>query len=352
MKFVKNLNNKISRFIKLSIIWVVKILFGPRHFKVNILKSTWFAIIGGFMPDQVALYKLNMKNRHEYLSEFDWYKSRYINEPYNFILNNKLVCTDLLKQYVKVAEIFVIKQKGILSSADNKVKTYDDIINKIKICENVFIKPNNLGKGVGVQKISYCKKRFYLDDDEISEEYLLTYLSKRNDYHICEGIKQSKFLNTLYDKTTNTIRMITLRNPKTNEFEVYSAVQRIGTHETIPVDNGSRGGLTAKIDIKTGVLTSAKCIQKTVDYDKHPDSDSQIKGVKVPNWDNIKNEMLSLANKFPYLYFIAWDILLTDDGLCIIEANTSSGVNILQLWGGERKNGLGDFYRAHKVIKK
>ena len=62
--------------------------------------------------------------------------------------------------------------------------------------------------------------------------------------------------------------------------------------------------------------------------------------------------MIELANKFPYLYFVAWDILLTDEGICIIEANTSSGVNILQLWGGERQKGLGDFYRAHKIIKK
>ena len=177
-------------------------------------------------------------------------------------------------------------------------------------------------------------------------------MKKRNDYHICEGIKQSKYLNKLYDKTTNTIRMVTLRNPETNEFEVYSAVQRIGTKETIPVDNGSRGGLTAKIDIETGVLTSAKCIQRTVDFDKHPDSNNPIKGVKIPKWDSIKKEMLDLANKFPYLYFVAWDILLTDEGICIIEANTSSGVNILQLWGGERQKGLGKFYKAHNIIKK
>lgn len=348
----KRIYDKITKFIKLSAIWVIKILFAPRHFKVNIFKSTWYAICGGFMPDQVALYNLNMKNRHEYLSEFDWYKSRYINEPYNFILNNKLVCTDMLKQYVKVAEIFVVKQKGKITSLDNKVKSYEDIISEIKKRGYAFIKPNNMGKGSGVLRFTYEQGKFYVDEKEVAEDELLALLKKRNDYHICEGIKQSKYLNKLYDKTTNTIRMVTLRNPDTNEFEIYSAVQRIGTKETIPVDNGSRGGLTAKIDIDTGVLTSAKCIQRTVDYDRHPDSNNLIKGVKIPKWDSIKKEMLELANKFPYLYFVAWDILLTDEGICIIEANTSSGVNILQLWGGERKKGLGNFYRAHKIIKK
>lgn len=348
----KRIYDRITKFIKLSAIWVIKILFAPRHFKVNIFKSTWYAICGGFMPDQVALYNLNMKNRHEYLSEFDWYKSRYINEPYNFILNNKLVCTDMLKQYVKVAEIFVVKQKGKITSLDNKVKSYEDIISEIKKRGYAFIKPNNMGKGSGVLRFTYEQGKFYVDEKEVAEDELLALLKKRNDYHICEGIKQSKYLNKLYDKTTNTIRMVTLRNPDTNEFEIYSAVQRIGTKETIPVDNGSRGGLTAKIDIDTGVLTSAKCIQRTVDYDRHPDSNNLIKGVKIPKWDSIKKEMLELANKFPYLYFVAWDILLTDEGICIIEANTSSGVNILQLWGGERQKGLGKFYKAHKIIKK
>ena len=61
--------------------------------------------------------------------------------------------------------------------------------------------------------------------------------------------------------------------------------------------------------------------------------------------------MLALARKFPFMNFIAWDILLTDEGICIIEANTSSGVNIIQLWGPQRNGELGDFYRAHGVIK-
>jgi len=347
----KIIYDKITKFIKLSAIWVLRILFAPRHFKVNIFKSTWFAIFGGFMPDQVALYNLNMKNRHEYLSEFDWYKARYINEPYNFILNNKLVCTDILKQYINVAEIFVVKQKGRLTSCGDKVNTYEDIINELKKRKYAFIKPNNMGKGSGVERFTYEKNDFYIDGKKVSEEELTEILKKRNNYHICEGVKQSKYLDNIYDKTTNTIRFVTARNPETNKFEVYSAVQRIGTKETIPVDNGSRGGLTAKIDIETGILTSAKCIQRTVDFDVHPDSNKPIKGVKIPNWDKVKKEMLELANKFPYLYFVAWDILLTEKGIYIIEANTSSGVNILQLWGGQRNTKLGKFYRYHKVIK-
>ena len=87
-------------------------------------------------------------------------------------------------------------------------------------------------------------------------------------------------------------------------------------------------------------------------YKVHPDSQAPIEGAVIPNWDGLKEEILELANKMPYMHFIAWDILITDSGeMCIIEANTSSGVNIIQLWGGQRNKELGDFYRHHGVIK-
>ena len=64
-----------------------------------------------------------------------------------------------------------------------------------------------------------------------------------------------------------------------------------------------------------------------------------------------RKEIVGLANKFPYLNFVAWDVLLTDKGMCIIEANASSGINILQLWGGQKNKELGDLYRYYKLIK-
>jgi len=59
MNSFKKIYDKITKIVKLSVIWVVKILFAKRHFKVNVFKSTYYAIFGGFIPDQVALYNLN-----------------------------------------------------------------------------------------------------------------------------------------------------------------------------------------------------------------------------------------------------------------------------------------------------
>lgn len=349
----KRIYDRITKFIKLSAIWIIKILFGKCHFKkISIFKRIYYAINGGFMPDQIVLYNLNKKNKKNYISEFDWYKSRYINEPYNFILNNKLVCADLLKQYIDVPETLCIKKRGVIYSSDSKVTDYDGIIKLLKEKKDLYIKPINIGKGIGVYRLGYDNNQLLIDYKETSKENFILFLQNRDNYFISTCIKQSNMLDKIYDKTTNTIRLITVRNPKTNKCEVLYAVQRIGTKETIPVDNGSRGGLVSLIDINTGVLSSAKSIQKICDYEKHPDSNNQIKGIKIDNWSEIKNTFVNLMEKFPYLYFIAWDILLTDKGPYVIEANTSSGVNIIQLWGGQRNDKLGEFYKAHNIIKK
>ena len=347
MGFGKKLYDKITKFIKLSAIWIIRILFAPSHFKVPIHKRIYFAVFGGFMPDQVALYSLTRKNKKEYLSEFDWYKSRYINEPYNFILNNKIVCVDLLNQYINVPKTLCIKKRNELYGCLD----YESVVELLKKEKKLYIKPINIGKGSGVNRFSYDNERIYIDFKEVSKEDFISFLKGRDNWFISECIEQNKTLNQIYDKTSNTIRLITIRNPKTKKCEVLFAVQRIGTKETIPVDNGSRGGLVAKIDIETGVLSSAKSIQRNVDFSHHPDSNNPIEGVKIENWEDVKNTFTNLMNKFPYLYFVAWDVLLTKNGPVVIEANTSSGVNIIQVWGGQRNKELGEFYRHHKIIK-
>ena len=342
---------KLKKNMWLFAVWIVKILFGKAHVKVSIFKRIYYAINGGFMPDQVVIYNLNNKNKKEYLSEFDWYKSRFINGEYGKLLDNKVVCRDLLKTYVKTPETYFVKKDDMISSYDGKTNSYESIVEKLVEYGDFYIKPISQGKGNGVNRLSYKNKKYYIDFEEKTKKELIDFLKNRKNWFISECINQSKFLNDIYDKTTNTIRIISVRDKKTNKCSVINAVQRIGTNQTIPVDNGSKGGLVSKINIETGELSSAKSIQKICDYSKHPDSNKPIEGVIIPNWKKIKKEIVELMEKLPYIYFIAWDVLITDEGICIIEANSSSGINIIQMWGGQRNKELGEFYKSHNIIK-
>ena len=342
---------KALKKIKLFVLYWKRIIFVKNNFKVGFFTKLKCNIFGGFLADQYVLYDLKHNDKKQFLSEFDWYRSRYINEPFDFAFNNKVICAEILRQYMRVAENFFIKNKNILYDFKSGVKNDQDVLDCLIKRERLIIKPFALGKGNGVHLLRYDGHKIYIDEKETTEQGLFELLDKGNEYIICEFIRQHQYADELYDKTANTIRLITMRDIETHEPKIFFAVQRIGTSGTIPVDNGSKGGLVCKIDIETGTLSEAKCLHSTETYHSHPDSGKEFKGVRVPGWQNIKKEILQVSDKLPFMDFIAWDILVTEEGFCVIEANTSSGVNIIQLWGGQRQGELGEFFRHYNVIK-
>lgn len=337
--------------LKLFTLFWIRIVFVKNHHKLSFYKKIKANFGGGYLADQYVLYDFDHNDKNEYLSEFDWYRSRFINDPYNNMLNNKVICTDVLKQFIKVPEIFFVKTKNKMVSYENRSSSYDEVIIKLKKEKTLYMKPINAGKGKNVRKFDYNDEVFKIDEKVVLEQDILKLIEDQKGWFISQTVHQADYLNKIYDKTTNTLRMIALKNYDTNIFELFFAVQRIGTKQTIPVDNGSRGGLVCNVNIETGELSEAKSLHSLTVHAVHPDSKSQLKGTKIPGWQAIKNDIVELSNEFPYLNFIAWDVLVTEQGPVIIEANTSSGVNIIQIWGGQRQKGLGDFYRKHNVIK-
>lgn len=341
--------------IKLAALWVRRIVMAPSHFRTNPLRRLNLCLFGGYVPDQYEIYDFAHNDKREYLSEFDWYKSRWINEPFDQMLNNKIICTEALQQYIYVPKLLFMKNKGKMVYLDKEradgYRTNSDVLDLLAEHGALFMKPLAAGKGKGVRKLELIDGLPSVDGAKMDEPSFSAFLDSNDGWFLSEGVKQHSFLDSIYDKTTNTIRLITLRDPSTGRFKIFFAVLRIGTSATIPVDNGSRGGLVSCIDLETGRLSEARSLQSLEVHDVHPDSGAPIKDTAIPDWDRVKKQMLDLAKMFPFMNFIAWDVLLTEQGPCVIEANTSSGVNIIQLWGPQRNGELGDFYRAHGVLK-
>lgn len=346
-----NFCRKMLKKIKLFVLYWTRIVFVRNKFKVPFLTKIRANVCGGYLGDQYILYDFKHVDKKDYLSEFDWYRSRYINDPFDFAFNNKVVCYELLKDHLKFSKNHFIINKGILYDFETGPVSEEAVYDKLVEEGSLFIKPFDKGKGNGVHRFGYEDGKIDIDGKEYDKAGFIDFVKDLDGYIICETIKQHSYSDKLYDKTTNTIRFITMRDTETHEMKLFFAVQRIGTSETIPVDNGSKGGLVAKIDLETGELSEAKCLQKLGSWEIHPDSGNPIKGVRIPGWENIKREVLDVCKKIPYMDFIAWDLLVTEDGFSVIEANTSSGVNIIQLWGGQKNGELGDFFRHYNVIK-
>lgn len=337
---------------KLAVLWVRRILLAPDHFRVAFPVKLWMNV-HGFVADQYVLYDLRGTRRHEYLSEFDWYRSRWIDEPFDAMLNNKVVCTEVLAPHVLVPKILAVKTKGetVLCAEPETPADAALAARVVKTCGSAFMKPISAGKGKGVHRIDWTDGGFALDGAPVEQAGVEALLAREDGWFLCESMRQSAYLDALYAGAANTVRLVTVRDPETQAFKVLFAVQRIGTDATSPVDNGSRGGLVARIDVETGVLSEARSLHSREVHTAHPDTGGAIEGFCIPDWDGMKECALRLARLLPYVRFVAWDLLATDEGVCVIEANASSGVNIVQLWGPQKNGELGDYYRAQGVLK-
>ena len=357
--------NRISNLL-LYIHNVYRVIRDKGHCNVSFLDRIK-ANLKGFRSDQWIYYNLSNNDPKEYISDFEWYFTKDINRQYRVIMDNKLIFTEIFSKYLDVPEVYFYIKNGKLSNfCSNKNLTYE-IIEKINKKKNLILKPVIGGEGLNVHLISKSMMEYkknlqnnpdllYFDNQLIDIKKLMSLLSCMDEYIITEFIEQHNYAEKLYNRTTNTIRLITLNNPSTGKIIIPDAIHRIGRDASFPVDNFSKGGLSVEIGLDSGCLGRAASFynyqgKKLIHLSNHPDTNEHITGITVPYWDKIKSKLIEIASKFPYIFFIAWDIVVTEKGFSVIEINRSSGLNIFQIFGGMRNSNLGDFYRFHQRIK-
>jgi Sugar-transfer associated ATP-grasp len=159
---------------------------------------------------------------------------------------------------------------------------------------------------------------------------------------ISDFVEQHEQLAALYPNTTNTMRVTTFRDPDSDEPFVALATQRIGTKRSEPVDNFAAGGLSAGVDIHTGVVRRALHRQRRVGakdsremgwVDEHPDTGLPITGLQVPHWDAVVAGVRRAAAALPGSRYVGWDLVITAEGFSILEGNNRADVTVHQIHG-------------------
>jgi len=321
------------------------------EFPISFLKKTqlWRK---GFLAEKHTLYQFDKNNYKDYLSDYQGSMARWINEPFNEMLTNKLIFSDCVGKFIKVPEVFGIFVNGKFSS--NSDKTLKELLNEFDV---FVIKTVSGGGGVGVYIIKKENdNQFLLNNITMhNTAELLEFFKTLDNYIFTEFIVPSDFSKSLNETSVNTMRVMTLIDPKTNKAFIAFAVQKIGTSESAPQDNFSKGGLTAAIDLETGQLSDCATHPKTKVHERythHPDTNIKIKGVTIPDWKSVKTEILNAANSLPMLKCIGWDFVISNKGLLVaIEGNHHSDPAVPQghepLFSDER---IKEFYKFHKII--
>ncbi len=337
--------------------WNNKVLKPKPMFDVPVITRIRFAL-RGFNANEYVWYDLEHNDYREYISEYERTLSRDINGEYKLVLDDKLLFEELLSKYVNVPEIYAWVHNGIVHGLHGNNVSNENLVKFCSEQRDLVVKWETGFEGKGTYIVHYTRNdHFLINGEECDGKRLTEIVMKHGSSIICEYMHQSAFEDELFSKSTNTLRIVCAKKRNEKNVRILRAVQRIGTEESKPVDNVSAGAMAAMIDLDTGILEQA-VIAKSHNknelfkkYDVHPDTGVKIAGKVIPNWDDIKQKIVYVTNQFPYINFVAWDVLLTEHGMCIIEGNASAGLMMFQCNGGVRNSDFGDIYRSYGIIK-
>lgn len=316
----------------------------------------------GFLSEKHYYYSLNKNDFRDYLTDHQRAAARFINHPYTEILNSKLLFEMAFSKVVKVPKTYGVILDGLIyllgKNGYLELKGNSDQADFIEdLCQKhgkIVLKPIMGAFGKGVMVASRISSNEYLVNlKEFNRENLNNSLKKLNNYLITEFIKQGNHPDKLYPSATNTLRILTMYDYKKQEPFIAAAARRIGTDTSAPLDNNARGGMTVNINIDSGMLGPAAQLaaKGLIWHDRHPDTAVNIKGEITPSWPRIKSKLLELANGFPYLKYVGWDIVDTNNDIVFLEGNNQSNVRVWQIHNPLLKDQRAkDFFRYHKVI--
>ena len=174
------------------------------------------------------------------------------------------------------------------------------------------MKPTNGGQGRGIFKLTYNE----IKKNESVDNY-------RN-YIVEEFLIQHEEISKINHTSVNTIRVLTFKG------EILACALRTGSAGSV-VDNLRSQGVCAHIDVETGII-DAKCMDKEFNnYMFHPDSKVQMVGIKIPNWEALKQYVKGATKIVPDVEYVGWDVAVLKDGFALIEGNHDPGHSVVQM---------------------
>ncbi len=355
-KFEKGLRKSKSIY---RLIYRIYLLFTPLSVGLG---TKIRMIINGFKPSRVLIYDLQNYKIQDYLPDIKPFNIRSkgkriidINKDFFLIPQCKIIGNSMLKHYISVPETLAYINDGYLYSLNDHWESYYGNIDKFlesNYSGVLFFKQLREYGGIGAFKLSIKPNSITLNNRPISASDLKLRLNKLKHFIVQKAIDQDKFGTSLFPEALNTMRLLTIVDPYTNETYMPFGAYRVGVNKSAPVDNTTSGGIFVPIDMNTGALGKGSNISgnKINFYTHHPDTGNIIEGLIIPNWLSIKKSVLNTANKFPYLRFLSWDVAISNNLPIVLEFGNGTDIVNFQVHfpflGNPR---LKRFFQYHQV---
>lgn len=322
------------------------------------MKDRIWALNNGFLSENVLLYGLTNANIHEYVPDFQYAQAHPLNGPCSKLIDDKFTIYYVLRDFRDYLPeyYFLILRDFIVSLETNKLndKATSTPESVMELCQKkgaVVLKPLAGSCGIGFHKVVFDRDCFSMDGAELKDYEFAGYIAKLDKYICTEYVRQHNYAKSLFPESSNTIRFLTMRDYEVHKPFIAIAVQRIGRTCSSRMDNFSQGGLSCMIDLSSGTLgrgISYPSESTMLWYDNHPDTGQQISGVQIPYWSKVKATILKIAEYLTCVPYMGFDVIITPNSFKIIEINSLSDLNLLQVHGPLlRDERVRRFYARH-----
>lgn len=274
----------------------------------------WCLIRYGASPIDYVRFEFHKKSSYErnrYLTIGRYYRFMKKFGYFNETTHGKVA------EYKSFADY--IHRPWIVADKDTDPQLIKDFITKYEV---VFAKPNLGDQGKGVMKITSDNNN---EINELLEE------CKKGAYVVEGAVENAPAIAAINPSSVNTVRAYTLlkRNGEPQILGIMLRVGKKGSH----VDNWGSGGVGYDFDIETGVCVGYGRDKKNDPYVFHPDSNVQMVGFRLPDFEQLKQLIIEMTYKVPQARFVGWDIAITPNGYELIEMNCPGGHDFLQAFG-------------------
>ena len=206
---------------------------------------------------------------------------------------------------------------------------------------DLVLKPVDMACGRGFQLWTHDAGRWRRDGQQLDAAGFIAHCAAAaadQTYVLQERLTNHPALCGVSGGGLSTIRVVTFRRPS-GDSGVLLACLRMATGGR-HVDNFEAGGIAAPIDLASGTLGPAVAKDpRRGPFDRHPDSHAPIAGLQVPCFDQALRTTIEAHQRYPWMPFVGWDVVITGDGPLLLEANPDWCVELAQIATGRA---LGD----------
>lgn len=336
-----NLEVRVKRRLK----WLRRLLVAAsieRRLPLDIpLRARLRAWRQGFLSMSWSLYQLQHRDPTRYLPDLldiD-YGLRYRHQR---SINDKLLFTHTMRTLgLTHPPLVAFVLRGRLLPTDGTVGSATPgqwLEAELTEQRHLVFRPVSAGGGMGVFFLERHEGQLLVNGAQQPSELVHEHIRGLDQYLVTEFVRQADYSATIHPATPNTVRALTLWDYSSGTPFIMAATHRFGRATTGPTDHFHfvNAGLSASIDLDSGRLGPGMMLSSSGElcsFDAHPDTGASITGVTVPYWEETKRQLLEVAAALPQSPYVGWDILMTDQGPCWLEANSPTGFRLMQMHG-------------------